>query len=283
MAVFTNQATLSYNGTSVNSNIVTGNVVEVLGLTKTAVVGAYTTGGTVTYILSLTNTGATPLTGITVTDNLGETPFGAATVTPLDYEAGSVVYYQNGILQPTPTVSATAPLTFTDITVPAGGNATLVYEVRVNEFAPPAAGGIIQNTAIADGATLTAPVPATETVIALAEPILGITKALSPENVSENDQLTYTFTIQNSGNTATAATDNVTVTDTFNPILTDIIVTLNGAVLPPTAYTYDETTGVFATVPGAITVPAATYTQDPVTGAYTPTVGIAVLTVTGTV
>ena len=49
MAVFTNQATLSYNGTTVNSNIVTGNLVEVLELTKTAVVGTYTPGGAVTY------------------------------------------------------------------------------------------------------------------------------------------------------------------------------------------------------------------------------------------
>ena len=278
MAVFTNQATLSYNGTTVNSNIVTGNLVEVLELTKTAVVGTYTPGGTVTYILSLTNAGATPLTGITLTDNLG-----GGTTSPLDYVAGSVVYYQNGVLQPAPTVTATAPLTFADITVPAGGNATIVYETRVNEFAPPFAGGSIQNTATANGTSVTAPVTATETVTARAEPILGITKALSPQNVSENDLLTYTFTLQNSGNTATAATDNVTVTDTFNPILTNITVTLNGAILPPTAYTYDETTGAFATVPGVIAVPAATYTQDPVTGAYIPTAGVAVLTVTGTV
>ena len=48
-------------------------------------------------------------------------------------------------------------------------------------------------------------------------------------------------------------------------------------------YTYDETTGAFATTVGTVTVPAATYTQDPVTGAYSVTPGIATLSVTGTI
>ena len=50
-----------------------------------------------------------------------------------------------------------------------------------------------------------------------------------------------------------------------------------------TNYTYDEATGVFATTPASITVPAATYTSDPTTGVVTTTPGVAVLTVTGTV
>ena len=49
-----------------------------------------------------------------------------------------------------------------------------------------------------------------------------------------------------------------------------------------TFYTYDETTGLFQTVPGQITVPAATFTQS-TTGEYTVTPGIATVTVTGTI
>ena len=48
MATFTNQATLSYNDTITNSNIVTGELLEVLTLTKTAVVPQYDGNGTVT-------------------------------------------------------------------------------------------------------------------------------------------------------------------------------------------------------------------------------------------
>ena len=113
---------------------------------------------------------------------------------------------------------------------------------------------------------------------------MAITKALSPATVVDNGTLTYTFTISNTGNTAAVATDNVIVTDTFDPILTIQSVTLNGETLTEGVdYTYVEATGAFATVAGRITVPAATYTQDPTTGRIIVEPGVAVLTVTGTV
>ena len=42
MAIFTNQATLVYNGGSANSNIAVGEIIEVLTAEKTAVEGSYT-------------------------------------------------------------------------------------------------------------------------------------------------------------------------------------------------------------------------------------------------
>jgi hypothetical protein len=47
MATFTNQATLTYNDTTTSSNIVTGEILEVLSATKTAVVDRYDPNGTV--------------------------------------------------------------------------------------------------------------------------------------------------------------------------------------------------------------------------------------------
>ena len=102
--------------------------------------------------------------------------------------------------------------------------------------------------------------------------------------IVSDDLLTYTFILQNTGNEAVVATDNAAITDTFDPILTALAVTFDGA--PWTQgveYTYSEVTGLFTTNPGQITVPAATYTQDPVTGAYTVNPGIATLVVTGTI
>ena len=116
-----------------------------------------------------------------------------------------------------------------------------------------------------------------------AAPSLSINKAISPSPVVENGRVTYTFTIENRGNTAAEAADNLIITDTFDPILSDLAVALNGTALTsPTGYTYDTATGLFATVAGQITVPAATYTQDAATGVVTVTPGTAVLTVTGT-
>ena len=57
MASFTNMATLSYNGSQINSNVVTGELRDALTITKTAVSGGYRPGDTVTYVVTLSNTG----------------------------------------------------------------------------------------------------------------------------------------------------------------------------------------------------------------------------------
>ena len=284
MATFYNQATLSYSGRAVVSNITTGRTVEVLTAAKTALTDTYRVGDTVTYVVSLINAGTASLTGLTVTDNLGAyTSATGATVVPLDYVEGSVNLFTNGVLQPAPTVTAVTELTVTDITVPAGGNALLVYEATVNAFASPELGGTVTNEVTVTGAGIT-PVTATETITAESGAQLSITKSLTPEIVPENGQLTYTFVIQNMGNEPATVEDNVTVTDTFDPILSGITVTLNGEVWQtPVNYTYNEATGLFQTVPGQITVPAATYAQDPATGEWTVTPGTVTLTVSGTI
>ena len=284
MAIFTNQATLTYNGSSTNSNIAYGEILDVLVATKTAVEGSYTPGQLVTYVVTLRNTGNASLNGLVVTDDLGGYEFNGTTVYPLTYEAGSVALFTNGVPQAAPTVAAGPPLVFSDITVPAGGDVVIVYQAQANAFADPAVGGRIDNTVTVTGDGLSAPITATETVIVNAEPALSITKSITPAQVVDNDRVTYTFVIQNSGNQAVVATDNAAVTDTFDPILTGLTVTFNGAPWTPgVQYNYNEATGLFATVPGQILVPAATYTQDPVTGAYTATPGIATLIVTGTI
>ena len=284
MAIFTNQATLTYNGSSTNSNIAYGEIVDVLVATKTAVEGNYTPGQLVTYVVTLRNTGNTPLTGLVVTDNLGGYDFNGAMVYPLTYEDGTVAMFTDGVPQVAPTVVAGPPLVFSNITVPAGSDVVIVYQAQANAFANPVVGGTIDNTVTVTGDGLGAPITATETVGAAAEPMLTISKSITPSQVVDNDRVTYTFIIQNSGNRAVVATDDATITDTFDPILSDLVVTFDGIVWTQgVQYNYNETTGLFSTVPGQIIVPAATYLQDPVTGAYTATPGIATLTVTGTI
>ena len=284
MAIFTNQATLTYNGSSTNSNIAYGEILDVLVATKTAVEGSYAPGQIVTYVVTLRNTGNASLTGLVVTDNLGGYDFNGATVYPLTYEDGSVALFTNGVPQAAPTVTAGPPLVFSNITVPAGGDTVIVYQAQANAFANPAVGGSIDNTVTVTGDGLSAPITATETVVANAAPLLTISKSITPSQVVDNDRVTYTFVIQNSGNQAVVATDDAAITDTFDPILTALTVTFDGAAWTQgVQYNYNEATGLFATVPGQILVPAATYVQDPVTGAYTATPGIATLVVTGTI
>lgn len=282
MATFYNQATLSFGGTLTNSNITTGELIDALSASKTAVSASYGSDDGIAYAISIVNTGTTDLSGLTVTDDLGASTLGTVTVTPLTYIDGTVKYYQNGTLQTAPTAVAGPPLTIGGISVPAGGNVLIVYEARVNSFADMSVGSTITNTATVsgDGANLSvsASVPVKE------ETKLSITKCSSPDEVSYNGELTYTFIIQNTGNTEASADDSVTVTDTFDPILSPITVSYNGtAWTAGTEYTYDTASGIFSTIAGQITVPAATYSRNTETGVITVTPGTAVIKVTGNV
>ncbi len=284
MAIFTNQATLSYNNTITNSNVVVGELLDILSATKTAVMDDYVAHDDVTYIISIINSGITPFTGLVIDDNLGAYPFGLDILYPLTYVTGSMQYYVNGVLQGPPTVTAGPPLHITGINVPAGGNATLIYEVEANQFAPLGTDDTITNEAEISGGGLTDPLIITETIETENIPVLTISKNMCPSAVPENGQLAYTFVILNSGNTAAVAGDNVTVTDTFDPVLSGLSVTFNGAPWSePANYTYNTVTGLFATVAGQITVPEATYTQDPSTGAWITNPGASVLAITGTI
>ena len=284
MAIFSNQATLTYNGTSTNSNIAYGEILEVLTVSKTSIEGEYAPGSVLTYAVTLRNTGTAPLNGISVSDDLGGYLVGGTTVYPLTYRDASATLFVDGVEQAAPAVTQGPPLVFSGINLPGGSDAVLVYQVRANEFADPGAGGSVINTVTATGVGLNVPVTATATVTAISEPMLSISKTITPSQVVDNERVTYTFIIQNTGNQPVIATDNATVSDVFDPILSALYVTFDGDPWTEgTQYTYNEATGLFSTVAGQITVPAATYAQDPVTGEYTVTPGVATLTVTGTV
>jgi len=284
MPTFTNQATLSYNNITTNSNIVTGQLLEVLSATKTAVVDTYSAQDVVTYVVSIVNSGTTALTGLTVTDDLGAYIQGGVTRYPLDYLPGSARLYINGVLQPAPSATTEPPLVISGINLPAGGNAILVYEARVNQFAPLPEGSTIDNTATVTGGGLSTPVEASATITAASEPQLTISKSICPATVAENGRLTYTFVIQNAGSQPATAEDAVVIRDLFDPILEGLVVTFDGTPwVSGTNYTYDQATGAFASVAGQVTVPAATYVQDSATGLWTIQPGVAVLTVSGTV
>ena len=89
MARFTNQAQLRYGNAVTNSNVAVGEILEVLSATKTAVKTTYGQNDTVTYIISIVNSGATAFNGLTLTDDLGAYTFGTGTVTPLTLYSGN--------------------------------------------------------------------------------------------------------------------------------------------------------------------------------------------------
>lgn len=285
MATFTNTATLSYNGTTTVSNTTTGEILDPLTLTKTAVRPVYSQNNDTTYIINLINTGTTDLTDITLTDNLGLYTYGTLNLTPLNYSDSSVKYFVNGVQQTAPTVVIIDNnLVMSGIEIPAGGNASLVYEASANSFASPEAGATVTNTVTATGVALSEAVSASETVTSSPDASLNVTKSLTPSVVSTNGRVTYTFVIQNSGNTAVTADGDSILSDIFTPALSDITVSFNNTLWTAgTNYTYNKANGEFATVAGQLTVPAATFTRDTATGVWSITPGTSELVISGTI
>ena len=283
MAVFTNFATLSYKGGTRNSNTVTGEIMETVSVQKTAVSTGYGAGDTLSYAVSLVNAGPADVSGLTVTDDLGAYELDGTALYPLSYVDGTARLIVNGALQPAPTVTAGPPLVFSGINIPAGGSAVLVYEADVTGYAPLAPDSEITNTVTVTGGGVSVPLTASATVESLDSAELFISKALSPCVVPANGEITYSFELTNTGNTEAGAADEVVVRDDFDPILTNIAVSFNGAAWTRAVqYSYDEATGAFATLPGQITVPAASYTQN-ADGTWTVEPGTATLTVSGTI
>lgn len=85
MSRFTNQAQLRYGNNVANSNIAVGEILEVLSATKTAVKNTYNQNDTITYVVSIVNSGNTAINGLTLSDNLGAYTFNTNTLVPLTY------------------------------------------------------------------------------------------------------------------------------------------------------------------------------------------------------
>lgn len=284
MAAFYNQATLSFNGSTTSSNITQGELLEALKITKASITDNYRRGDYITYIISITNSSSTAYTDLALTDNLGVYAVSGGNVYPLEYVNGSVRRYVNGDLTAPPAATVLPPLSITGISVPAGGNVIIAYQTRVTDFAQPTTGGSITNTASLSGGALTQTITAQAVITPAQQAELTISKSISPSVVSANGTLTYTFIIQNTGNTAATTDDVIIVSDTFDPRLSNITVTYNGTVWTQGVnYTYNEQTGLFQTADGQISVPAASYTQNENTGEWTITPGTATIVVTGTV
>lgn len=281
MAVILNQANLTYTyGTTtetVASNIAETEWNAALTAEKRALEDAYREDATLTYLISLKNSGAAAIENLVISDDLGAyTPAGgAAPVTPLTF-AGNAVLYIDGTfsetLTPTPSQSG---VQFLIPSIPAGADALLIYQAAVNGFAPLEAGSEIVNTAtVGENEPLT--VSATVPVADYAD--VSIEKAMGPNPITGGGQMTVTFVIENRGNTEATG---LVLTDDFPIALTDLTVTVNGA--PLSDFTFENSRFTMP-VGGAVTlsVPAATFTQDE-TGAVSVTPGVLTVVLSGTV
>ena len=181
-------------------------LIPVLTITKTASTTTTTPGSTVGYTVTITDTGPTPYTAATVTDDLSGVLNDAA--------------YNNDAAATSGTVGFTSPdLTWTGNLAP-GDAATITYTVTVNN--PDTGDKILVNSVSSDAAGSTCPPGSdnsacTATVTDLI-PALTITKTANTAAAVPGSTVGYTITVHDTGQTPYTA---ATATDDLSGVLGD--------------------------------------------------------------
>lgn len=134
-----------------NENIAYGEGAEILSARILTMEKVYAIGQHVTYLVSIVNTGKVQYADLTVESDLGMEINRCVAIYPLTYIEGTIKYFVNGVLQDSPLVPQQQPLTIKGITVPAGGNVTIIYSTFLNENAPHIRGTSVENTAVITG------------------------------------------------------------------------------------------------------------------------------------
>ena len=218
-----------------------------LTITKTANTTAAVPGATVTYTITVADTGQTPYTGAVVTDSLDGVLADAAYNNDAAATAGTVSY-------------ASPDLTWTGNLAP-GDTATITYTVTVNN--PDTGGKLMVNfvTSTDPGSTcpFDNPEPGCVVSIPVLTPALTIVKTASAASATPGQQVTYTITVTNTGQTPYTG---AVVTDDLTGLLDDAAygadaAATRGAVSyasPVLTWTGNLTPGQAATITYTVTV-----------------------------
>ncbi|WP_370938158.1 hypothetical protein [Amycolatopsis sp. cg13] len=224
-----------------------GNTTPVAGMdiTKVADKKDAKPGDKVTYTVTVTNTGKTPLPGATFTDDLSKVLDDAAYDGDAAASLGSVSY-------------AAPRLTWTG-DLPVGATATVTYSVTVNN---PVKGDFkLANVVTSDTPGGNCPPGSTDPRCGTTTLVAGldITKVADKKDVKPGDKVTYTVTVKNTGQTVQTG---ATFTDDLSKVLDDAAYGNDasasiGSVTyaePRLTWTGDVPVGTTATVTYSVTV-----------------------------
>ena len=222
-------------------------LIPALSITKTANATVAVPGATVTYTITVADTGDTPYTGAVVTDDLSGVLGDAAYDADAAASVGAVSY-------------ASPVLTWTgNLTV--GGTATITYSVTVRN--PDTGGKLMVNTVASTATGSSCPPGSPGTGCSVAVPVLTpaltIVKTANATTAVPGQRLTYTITVTDTGQTPYTG---ATVTDDLTGLLDDAAYDADAAASagavsyasPVLTWTGNLTPGQGATITYSVTV-----------------------------
>ena len=279
---FTNQASLSYRRLTRLSNTTAGTLVPALSMTKSASVDAYAPDTRLTYQVTILNPTDTAYPALTILDDFGRYDWSGFGRFPVAYSDGTaaLTLLDDGGARAAPLgLEVTFDGILFTLALPPRTAALLRYGAYITPYASPEAGASFTNTAAVQSGGPRLSLSAQNTLPAAAQADLRLSKAVAPGRITVGQAVTVTLTAANYGNTAA---DGAVISDLLRPYLTGLTVTAEGAAWTAgVQYDYDEQTGLFRTLPGGLTVPAAAFSRDRF-GRWSVTPAAVTLTITGT-
>jgi large repetitive protein len=221
--------------------------ISVLSIVNTASVSTVAPGAAVPYTLTITNTGQTPYTGVSVTDSLSGVLDDAAFNGDATTTAGSVTYVSPN-------------LTWTGNLAP-GASAIINFSVTVNS--PDTGDKSLISTVTSAAAGNNCPAggadPSCTATVGVLTPVLTITKTASTSTTTPGSAVGYTITVADTGQTSYAG---ATVTDDLTSVLGDSAYNGDAAATigtvtyasPVLTWTGDLSPGDTATITYSVTV-----------------------------
>ena len=269
MAIINNTASVTYNygrseiGSAV-SNTATTNLIEEFSITGTKLSNNQTfrNGENITYQISVTNDGTSPLFNVTVGDDLGGIGL------PLTFLDGSATYSVNGTI--TAIIPAIVnPLTFIlPLPLYPGDTAIFTFVARVSSSLDETVDTIVNTATISanegseTGNIISVNPSPSYTLVRGEFADVTLTKNVSSTQISSGEEFSYTITLSNSGNLEAMG---VILTDTLPEGFTVSSITseTNGIVTTYSAgdYTIDTASNTLILPTGTditLSVPAST-------------------------
>ncbi len=281
----TNRASLTYqygeNTGSALSNAAKPALAPPLAVEKTSLAAEYRRDSAITFILTVANNGRSLLSDLEVEDDLAAYVLpGPLSVLPLDY-VGPARLYINGAFVSELKAEETeeGSVFFTIPSLGAGENAMILYQARVNAYAPLDTGAVLTNDSSFMTEDMEEALYASYTLRSEDYADVRVLKSLSPHPAIPGGPLTISYFLYNYGNREATG---VILRDALEQPMTGLSLKVNGDTVDPLEY--EETEGAL-TIPreGAslsLTVPAAAFLQGE-GGLVHIDPGVTVVTVSG--